>query len=199
MKKLITLLLVLAMALAMTACSSSDATDPSTQPEAQETVGSQDPVQETQGAEASESTEGSEAPQTSQDPGYTFCYKGVEIVMNVNAAQTLALLGEPKTYTEETSCAFEGLDKTYYYGSFYLQTYPQGDQDYIYCVWLVDDGVSTNEGIYIGATQAEVESVYGTECFNGSNAYILTQGSSRLTIILTNGTVSSIQYDAVVE
>ena len=99
----------------------------------------------------------------------------------------------------EASCAFTGLDKTYYYGGFYLQTYPMGEEDFIYAAWLVDDSSTTPEGLYIGATQAEVEAAYGTEGFNGSNAYIMTGTTSTLTVILTDGLVSSIQYDAVVE
>ena len=63
----------------------------------------------------------------------------------------------------------------------------------------MDDSSTTPQGIYIGATQAEVEAAYGTEGFNGSNAYVMTGTTSTLTIILTDGVVSSIQYDAVVE
>ena len=119
--------------------------------------------------------------------------------MNANTADFLAQLGEPKSYTEETSCAFEGLDKTYFFGNFYLQTYPQGEEDFVYCAWLIDDSLTTDEGIYIGATQAEAEAAYGAEGYNGSNAYLLTAGDAKLTIILTDGVVSSIQYDAIVD
>ena len=125
--------------------------------------------------------------------------RGVDVLMNAEAAPVLEALGEPVSFTEEASCAFTGMDKTYNYGGFFLQTYPIGDKDYIYSVWLMDDSSTTPEGIYIGATQAEVEAAYGADSFNGSNAYILTGTTSTLTIILTDGVVSSIQYDAVVE
>lgn len=128
---------------------------------------------------------------------YAFNYKGTDIVMNAPAGDIIAALGEPRSYSEETSCAFVGLDKTYFFGSFYLQTYPLEGEDYIYCLWIVDDSVETPEGIYIGASQAAVEAVYGAEAFNGSNAYVITGENSRLTIILDNGVVYSIQYDAV--
>ena len=74
-----------------------------------------------------------------------------------------------------------------------------GDADYIYSVWLVDDSSTTPEGIYIGASQAEVEAAYGTEGFNGDNAYIMSGTTSTLTIIMDSGVVSSIQYDAVID
>ena len=41
--------------------------------------------------------------------------------------------------------------------------------------------------------------IYGADGFNGTNAYILKGTTSTLTIILSDGVVSSIQYDAVVE
>ncbi len=172
MKKLISLVLVLTMALTLAACGGG--------------------ADETTPAETT-------TPINPAEPGYTFQVNGTEIAMHYEAAPILEALGEPKSYTEEASCAFEGLDKTYFFGSFYLTTYPIGDRDFVYSLWLVDDSISTPEGIYIGATQAEVEAAYGTEGFNGSNAYVMTKGDSKLTVILDNGSVSSIQYDAVVE
>ena len=133
------------------------------------------------------------------EPGYTFTHNGTQIAMNVKAESIISTLGEPVSYTEEPSCAFSGLDKTYNYGSFVLQTYPDGDVDYIYCLWLVDDSVSTSEGVYIGATKAEVEAAYGAAAFNGTNAYVLTKGACTLTVILDGDVVSSITYDAVLD
>lgn len=193
MKKIISLLLVLSLALCLAACggeTNNETPETSGQTEAPAATGE---VQETE-APVGET----EAPVDAAD-AFVFNYNGIAIPMNVNAADILAQLGEAKSYTEEASCAFTGLDKTYYFGSFYLQTYPMGEEDFVYGLWLVDDSVTTDEGIYIGASQAEVEDAYGAEAFNGSNAYILTRGESKLTVILTDGVVSSIQYDAVVE
>ncbi len=175
MKKIFALILALTMVLALAACGGE--TPETTAPAAPEVQGPTQP-------DAS---------------SWKYTVQGVDILMHADAAPVLAALGEAVSYTEEASCAFTGLDKTYYYGGFYLQTYPLGDADYIYSLWLVDDSSTTPEGIYIGSTQAEVEAAYGAESFNGSNAYILKGTTSTLTIILTDGIVSSIQYDAVVE
>ena len=142
---------------------------------------------------------GTMAPITPDAGSWKYTVRGVDIMMNAEAAPVLEALGEPVSFTEEASCAFTGLDKTYNYGGFFLQTYPLNDVDYIYSAWLMDDSSETPEGIYIGATQAEVEAAYGADAFNGSNAYILTGTTSTLTIILADGVVSSIQYDAIVE
>ena len=134
-----------------------------------------------------------------QAEGYNFTVNGTKISMHAAAAPIVAALGEAKNYTEQTSCAFEGIDKTYYYGSFYMTTYPMKDADYVFSLWFADDSVTTEEGIYVGATQAAVEAAYGASGYNGSNAYIMTKGQTKLTIILEAGVVTSIQYDALTE
>ncbi len=131
--------------------------------------------------------------------GFAFDYKGTKITMNAETKSILAALGEPKSMTEEPSCAFDGNDKTYYYGSFYMQTYTMKNVDYVYCLWFADDTVSTEEGIFIGATEDEVKKAYGEDSYNGKNAYIVTKGDSKLTVIVKDGAVSNITYDAIVE
>lgn len=128
------------------------------------------------------------------DNAFSMTYNGTEIKLHAPAAPIIEALGEPKKYTESASCAFDGLDKTYYYGSFYLDTYPQDEEDFVYGWWFADDSLTTAEGIYIGATQAEVEAAYGADAFNGANAYIVKQSDGMLTVILQDGVVSSIQY-----
>ncbi|MBO5128960.1 MAG: hypothetical protein J6B95_01255 [Oscillospiraceae bacterium] len=191
MKKFISLMLVLVMICTLAACGGKETEDP---------AATNAPVNN--GAVVSNGdAAATDAPTENAAPAgeaYTFTYGGTKIAMNAEAGPIVEALGEAKKYTEEESCAFEGLDKTYYYGSFYLQTYPEGDTDYVYCLWLVDDSVETEEGIYIGASQAEVEKAYGAENFNGKNAYVVTSGDCTLTVILENGVVNSIQYNAVV-
>ncbi len=125
---------------------------------------------------------------------FSFTYKDVTMKLADPAEPILEKLGEPVKYTESASCAFDGLDKSYYYGSFYLETYPQGDKDFVYGWWFADDSVSTPEGIYIGSAQADVEKAYGAENFNGTNAFTVKEGNGTLTIILEEGAVTSIQY-----
>ena len=169
MKKLLILLLALIMVASLAAC----------------------------GGETPSDTKGTEPNNATPAEGFVFNYKGTKIAIHAEAAPILAALGEAKSYTESASCAFEGLDKTYYYGSFYLDTYPKGEKDYVYGFWFADDSVSTEEGIYIGATKAQVEKAYGAAAFNGSNAYNITKGDNILTIILENDVVTSIQYSLV--
>lgn len=143
-----------------------------------------------------------ENPGESKEPvqdSYSFTYKGTKIALHAPAEQVIAALGTADEYTEETSCAFDGLDKTYRYGSVYLQTYPLGDKDYIYGWWFVDDLVENDEGICIGSSLTDVQAAYGSEGYNGSNAYQIKKGSGMLTIILENEIVTSVQYAIVTE
>lgn len=200
MKKLISLLLVLTMVLTLAACGGSDPTEP-----AKENNPTEAPAAQTE-APAAPETEApaaeTEAPATEASAAsgtYTFTYGSTTIAMKQDTAEVLPGLGEPKKYTEEESCAFEGLSKTYFFGSFYLETYPDGDTDRVYCVWLVDDSVTTEEGIYIGASYDDVEAAYGAEYYNGKNAFIIRTADCILTIILENNAVTSIQYTAITE
>lgn len=195
MKKLIGLILALVMICALAACGDSE---PAKATEAAAPAANNSSNTATEAPAAAEaSTEETSA--IAAGEAHTFTYGSTKIAMNDDTAPIVAALGEPKSYTEEESCAFEGLSKTYYFGSFYLETYPDGDTDRVYCVWLVDDSVATEEGIYIGSTQEQVEKAYGAEWFNGKNAYIVRTGDCILTIILENGTVNSIQYTAVTQ
>ena len=137
--------------------------------------------------------------QSGQSSKLVFVYKDTEIAMKEDAAPIIEALGEPKSYTEAASCAFDGLDKTYYYGSFYLYTYPDGDTDRVNMVVLCDDTITTPEGLCIGDSKDKVESTYGADGYNGVNAYVYTAGDCTLTVIMDNDKVSSIQYGAVLD
>ncbi len=182
MKKLMIICMLLTMLLSMAACvqepPSGTAAAPANQPE------------QTQPADPAA------APET-QTPGYVFRFQGLEIAMGVEAAPILEALGEPKSYTETTSCAFTGLDKTYFYGDFYLFTCPMNGGEYIYGLMLATDSVQTAEGLSIGASRAQVESLYGSESYNGETGYVLQKGSCKLTILVENDLVTDIYYDAV--
>lgn len=150
---------------------------------------------------ACQNTQNPDTPDTKEpvQDSFTFTYKGTKIALHAPAEQVIAALGEPLEYSESTSCAFDGLDKSYKYGSFYLETYPIGEKDYVYGWWFVDDLVETDEGICIGSTKAEVDAAYGAENFNGSNAYTVKKGSGVLTIILEKDVVSSVQYAIITD
>lgn len=128
---------------------------------------------------------------------FIFTYNDISIAMNAEAAPVIEALGQPKSCTEQASCAFDGMEKTYSYGSFSITTYPNDGTDCISGLWFTDDQVATEEGVRIGDPQSKVEQIYKPGELCGCNAYILTRGESMLSIFVTGGVVSSIQYNAV--
>jgi len=177
----------------LTACGSNGGSQP-----AEQTTASAETTTAAQATEAAQDTEAAPA-QTAAAGKYTFVYKGTNIDMKAEAAPNCEALGDAKSYTEETSCAFDGLDKNYTFSSFIMTTYPDGDKDRVNSITLLDDTVSTTDGISIGDSKEKVEEVYGADAFNGVNAYIMTEGDAQLTIIIDSDKVSSIQYTAVFE
>lgn len=174
------LLLVIVTVLTISGCSNKGTSDQ----EKEQTTGN--PVQET--SENSETKE-----------GFTFAYQEVTIPMNVDAAPIVEKLGEPVDYFEAASCAFQGLDKIFYYSGFELGTYPNGDKDYVSYVNLLDDSVTTDKGIFLGSSLDEVVAAYGNGYKVDGTSYVYFLGDSKLTFIIEGQTVSQITYYAVVE
>ena len=134
-----------------------------------------------------------------ENNSYVFKLKGVDVQINAEMAAIHDALGEEDDYFESNSCAFQGLDKVYTYGSVVIQTYPLDEVDYVYSIELKDDTVETPEGIYIGASKADVENAYGTPDDETDTAYIYKQGESQLNIMFDGDYVNSIVYVSISE
>ncbi len=133
-----------------------------------------------------------------QQPNFQFSYLDTVITMDAEAGPLIEALGGAKGFTETASCAFDGVEKTYYYGSFYLTTYPKDGVDRVSKVWFADDSVTTPEGICIGSSREEVQEAYGSEA-TGDDVFTLFQGNSILTILLDKDKVISVQYELMME
>ena len=141
----------------------------------------------------SDSKETTAAASGGKTEGYTFTYKGTTLYMGQDAS-VLEKLGDYKDYSETPSCAFEGNDKQYYYGSFYVCVGTLNGKELIDNIWFADDTVETDEGLCIGDSKDKVEELYGADGFNGINAYVYEKDGHKLTIIINSDEVSSIQY-----
>ncbi|MBQ5567741.1 MAG: hypothetical protein IIT41_00685 [Oscillospiraceae bacterium] len=126
--------------------------------------------------------------------GYVFETKGVKVVIDADMAPVLSALGEASSYFEEASCAFEGIDKTYSYSGFEIKTYPSDSGDKIQGVFLTDDRVATSEGLRVGSTKADMESIYGTDYTVKGTEYAFEKGGMQLRVTLKDDVVSLITY-----
>lgn len=130
--------------------------------------------------------------------GYVFVFNDTTIEIDADMAPVLANLGEPASYYEAESCAFEGLDKIYTYDDFEIETYPQGEKDYISIILFKTDAITTPEGIYVGSTQEELEEAYGSDYVEEKGMRVYKKDGMKLCFIVTNGDVTSIQYVSTV-
>lgn len=133
-----------------------------------------------------------------ENGGWAFQTGEAVITPDMDAASIVDLLGEPKSYFEAASCAFEGLDKIYTYTSFEIETYPQGEVDRIKSIVLKDDTVSTAEGISIGDGGEKVREIYGTPTEEDTGKLVYQKDQMKLVFVVNNGAVASIEYDSMV-
>lgn len=144
-----------------------------------------------------QNTGGPDATGQAGSDGYSFAVSkanGHIVAVGDNMADVLKSLGEPVSYYEAASCAFEGMDKIYTYSGFEITTQPGEDgQDYINSVRLTDDSVTTPEGVYIGCSADDVTAAYG-EGSRTENVISYTKGNSAMNFVLEGGKVVSIEY-----
>lgn len=122
--------------------------------------------------------------------------KSISLAVDRTMAQVTKTLGEPSGYFESESCAFHGLDKTYTYSHFRIETYPDGENDRISSIVLLDDITETKEGIAIGMTKEKVEESYGKDGEEGEGTLTYEKEGSTLVFVFENGKVISIQYNS---
>lgn len=128
------------------------------------------------------------------DDGYSLIYNNVEIKPGGKMAPVISALGDPTNYFEAASCAFAGLDKTYIYGSVQVNTYPDGKNDRILSVVLLDDACITPEGVTVGSEVSEVIAAYGENYTESGTAMIYNRGGTQLKFLVRDGCVTSVQY-----
>lgn len=132
--------------------------------------------------------------------GYSVTLSGVAINMNVAAADIISALGEPQDKYEAESCAFQGMDRTYTYPGFVLDTYENNGVETTLYVTFKDDTVSTTEGLCIGESVDKAKELYGTDGTDNGSSIVYKKGGSTLTIFYGgDGVITEIQYGAVTE
>lgn len=131
--------------------------------------------------------------------GYVFEADGVKVGMDMEAAPIVKALGDPASYFEAASCAFEGLDKMYGYGSYEVDTYELDGKDYISGVIFKDDMISTPEGVSIGNTKDDMVKAYGEGFTNEQGMLVYEKEGTKLKFVLDeNNEITSITYSSTI-
>ncbi|MHB1452341.1 MAG: hypothetical protein ACYCYM_00095 [Saccharofermentanales bacterium] len=135
--------------------------------------------------------------ESADSAGYVFVGEGVSIAMHAPAAPLLEQLGEPKEYFEAPSCAFQGIEKTYVYTSFSLYTYELEGADYVASIVILDDSITTKEGVSMGDPLSKVTSVYGDGYVKSVGLYSYESDVMKLNFLIEDDAVISIEYVAM--
>jgi len=131
----------------------------------------------------------------SNDPAeFYFIYNGVEVRMGEPALPIIEKLGPYQEYFESPSCAFDGIDKSWYYSGFIVHAYPYEGDDFILSVCLTDDSSGTDTQIYIGNTYEDMVAAYGSGYEQNQDQYLYRLGGTSLSFIISGGFIASITY-----
>jgi hypothetical protein len=125
--------------------------------------------------------------------GWIFSFEGVDVAMDAAAKELIEKMPEYESVYEAPSCAFEGMDRVYNYGSFEINTYEVSGTEYISAVIFKDDLAETQEGAYIGMSLNEMEAIYGIGKEEG-NGLVYEKGGMKLRFFLKGGQITQIQY-----
>lgn len=180
-KKLITGILMMSMiaALGMTGCGKKE-------------EGNDTPA-ETQETEDSASDD-EEKPAASGGSGYVFETDGITIGVDMDVAPITEALGEPKSVFEEPSCAAQGTAYLYTYPGFEINTYPDGEDNYVGYISLKDDTVATPEGIDLSKTKDDVIAAYGDDYEEDDKKITYKKDGMTLNFIFSGDDIASIEY-----
>ena len=152
---------------------------------------------------AQDSTEDKQQSESSKEEkekvnGYVFTYNDVQVQIDEDVTGYVEQLGEPASYYESPSCAFDNLDKFYTYQGFEIDTYYAEEKDLVLAVVLLDDTVSTTEGVCIGDSQDKVISVYGEPTEKTDNSATYKKDDMKLVFIFQDDAVAAIEYKSLV-
>jgi hypothetical protein len=152
-KKLTAILIAAALISGLTACDDPTGETPS------------DTRTTTSGADTTGTTDENPAPANPVGAvnGYTFPYRGTNIVLGSNVDDLFGLIGQPDDTLVEESCAFRGQDYTHIFPDIDITTFsPDGEAYHVLGIRLANDINLTENGAHIGMSREQIIARYGT-------------------------------------
>lgn len=130
--------------------------------------------------------------------GFAYILNDVALEIDAEAGPIIEALGEADSYFESPSCAFEGIDKIYTYGSIQLETYPMEEKDFVSSITFKDDSVTTMEGVGIGDSLDKVKEVYGADGTGEGGMITYKKDGMKLCFVIQDDAVAAIEYRSTV-
>ena len=183
MKRVIAVLLSVMLLCALTACG--EPAQPATTTEA---------VVDTTAQVADDTTAAAETTAAVQDAveGFSFTFEGVELIPGQSF--DASALPAPQSVYQVPSCAIEGTDNVYNYGTIEVTAFNDGTGEVIYSVYIVDANTPTDEGLYIGDMVDHVIAAYGEDYTRENGQITYQKGDTLLIMILDGEYVLSIDF-----
>ena len=180
MKRCISVLVIVLLGLGLAACGGGN-DPPATQPPT-----------------TTEAASGPAGGQPTNEPAnHSFVFRGTTITMGADPHPVIAALGEPLGESRNPNCAIEGEDVALQYPGIVLTlTYPaDGSAPFITGLRLLDDSVTTPEGLTIGSPAADIARLYGPYDREENGFFYFHRGRSALEIAVGgDGLVDQIIY-----
>ena len=123
---------------------------------------------------------------------FSFIYEGVKLTPGEVFEQSM--LGEASGISERETCAFGEKARVYNYEMFELETYVEGEKEFIYSIYFIDPNLPTTEGLCLGDTVDDMKALYGENYEMEGSSYDYSGGDTMLAIITQNDVVMSIEY-----
>ena len=185
MKRVIAVLLSMMLLCAQTACG---------EPAAQPSNATTNAVADTTTEAVDDTTAAADTTADSLDveEGFSFTFEGVELIPGQSF--DASALPAPQSVYQVPSCAIEGTDNVYNYGTIEVTAFNDGTGEVIYSVYIVDANTPTNEGLYIGDTVDHVIAAYGEDYTRENGQITYQKGDTLLIMILDGEYVLSIDF-----
>lgn len=126
--------------------------------------------------------------------GYLFEVNGITLGVDMDMNELISSLGQAKSVFDAPSCAAQGTAYVYSYGSFDIETYPDGEKNRIAYIILKDDTVATAEGIDLSKTKADIIKAYGEASEQSDGRITYEKGGMKLNFIFKGEDIASIEY-----
>ncbi len=136
-----------------------------------------------------------EEPEPSPEPqNVTFSFD----TLHSEAGGIISALGEPVNVTTAPACFSNGADsKIYTYDGIVIECYVLDGVEKINCVTITSSNYSTDTGITIGSSQADVEAIYGAGEATGAYT-IYYSGEKELDVKYDGGAAAELVFYTIV-
>ena len=137
---------------------------------------------------------GSDKPANAASVKYYVNVGAVKVELGADAEGIISALGTPKSTEDKGNCGGQGTLTMYAYASVTVYVLDTGKSKTIDQITLLDDSVSTPEGIKIGSAQSDVKTKCKTPTKSTDTYYTYTSGNNNLKFNFRDGSVSEINY-----